>query len=268
MPDDLFTPAGTPVVPVTPVVTDPVTPNPASPTPASGSAIDQLVGQGKKFATIEDLATGKLHSDGHIETLTAELASLREDLNGRLNAQEILKELKEIQLKSNESQPVATLPVLDEGKIAELVKSTVTDMDVEGRKTINRLAVSERLTKEWGGLEASKVMLSQKAAELGVTVEFLSGVVESSPNAFYQLVGLTGAKTVVQNTPGPGDVVNKGVGTGPDGSPDGLVGATENDWSWWQNMRRTNPKQYHSGEMARRRHELVTADKLVLPTKR
>ncbi len=264
MPDDVFTPV-TPGAPSTPVVADPPTGNPASPTPASGSAVDQLVGAGKKFATLEDLANGKIHSDGHIETLTAELASLREDLNGRLNAQEILKELKEIQLKPNESQPTPTAPVLDEGKIAELVKSTVTDMDVEGRKTANRLAVSERLATEWGGLEASKAMLSQKAAELGVTVGFLSGVVESSPNAFYQLVGLTGAKTVVQNTPGPGDVVNKGVGTGPEGGPGGPAGTTENDWAWWQNMRRTNPKQYHSGEMARRRHELVTADKLVLP---
>lgn len=265
MPDDLFKTPVTPVVPVTPAVVDPAVVNPASLTPASGSAVEQLVGDGKKFATVEDMATGKLASDGHIETLTAELASLREDLNGRLNAQEILKELKEIQLKPNESQPKPTTPVLDEGKIAELVKSTVTDMDVEGKKTANRLAVSERLAKEWGGLEGSKAMLTQKAAALGVTVEFLSGVVENSPNAFYQLVGLTGAKTEVQNTPGPGDVVNKGVGTGPDGGPGGPAGTTENDWSWWQAMRKTNPKQYHSGEMARRRHELVAQDKLTLP---
>ncbi len=239
--------------------------NPASQTPASGSATDQLVGEGKKFATVEDMAAGKLHSDGHIETLTAENASLRADLEGRANAQEILTQLKEVNLKPE--VPVAPTPAaLDEGKITDLVKSTVTELDVEGRKTVNRLAVSERLAKEWGGLEASKTVLAQKAAELGVTVAFLSGVVETSPNAFYQLVGLTGAKTVVQNTPGPGDVVNR-VTNDPTNGPDGQAGLTENDWAWWQNLRRTNPKQYHSGASTTRRHELVAAEKLVLPTR-
>ena len=258
---DVFT---APAAPQTPATTDLSSGNPASQTPARGSATDQLVGEGKKFATVEDMAAGKLHSDGHIETLTAENASLRADLDGRTSAQEILAQLKEVNLKP-EVLVAPTPAALDEGKITDLVKSTMTELDVEGRKTANRLVVSERLAKEWGGLEASKTVLAQKAAELGVTVGFLSGVTETSPNAFYQLVGLTGVKTQVQNTPGPGDVVNKGVGTGSDGGPDGQAGLTENDWPWWQNLRRTNPNQYHSGAMAARKNELVEAGTLVLP---
>ncbi len=260
MPDVFAAPAA----PQTPApVTVPAV-NPASQTPASGSATDQLVGEGKKFATVEDMAAGKLASDGHIETLTAENASLRADLDGRASAQEILTQLKEVNLKP-EVLVAPTPAALDEGKITDLVKSTVTELDVEGRKTANRLAVSERLALEWGGLEASKTVLAQKATELGVTVGFLSGVTETSPNAFYQLVGLTGAKTVVQNTPGPGDVVNRVVND-PTNVPDGQAGLTENDWAWWQNLRRTNKKQFFSDKATARRHELVAAKTLVLPT--
>lgn len=262
---DIFTAPAPAVAPVTPApVTAPVV-DPASQTPAPGSAVDQLVGAGKKFATLEDLANGKLHSDGHIETLTAELASLRTDLEGRASATEILAQLKEVQLKPE--VPVAPTPAaMDEGKITDLVKSTMTDLDVEGKKTANRLLVSDRLAKEWGGTEASQALLASKAAGLGVTVPFLQGVVETSPNAFYQLVGLTG-QPADRVAPGPGDVVNKAVVNDPATGPDGQGGLTENDWGWWQNLRRTNPTKYHSGPMSARKNALVTAGTLVLPTR-
>lgn len=263
MPNDVFAEATPPVAnPALPA--DPPQVQPQVQTVAPGSALDTLVGEGKKYKTAEELAVAYANADGHIGTLTTELQEIRKDLDGRLNAAEILKELKEIQMKPNESQSAQTAPVLDEGKIAELVKSTVSEMDVEGKKAQNRMEVSERLAREWGGLEPSKVMLTQKAAELGVTVGFLSGVVESSPNAFYQLVGLTGAPAA-RATPGPGDVANQRVGTNDNGGPGGHVDASENDWSFWQKMRREDFHRYNSAAMHNRRFELIQAGTLVTP---
>lgn len=265
MPNDAFVEPTVPVQPTPVLPADPLKAQPTVPvTPAPGSAIDSLVGEGKKYKTVEELAVAYANADGHIVTLTTELADVRKDLDGRLNATEILKELKEIQLKPNQDQTVVTPPTLDAGQVAELVKSTMTDLDVEGKKTQNRLVVSDRLAREWGGAEASKVMLAQKAAELGVTVGFLGGVVESSPNAFYQLVGLAGAKDT-RATPGPGDVANLGVGLGENKGPGGLVDATENEWSYWQKMRRDDFSRYNSAQMHNRRHELIAAGTLVLP---
>lgn len=240
---------------------------PTGPTPASGSALDQLVGEGKKFATVEDLAAGKLHSDSHIVTLTSELSEIRADLDGRLNVADMLKELKEVQIGSKQGQPEATAPGLDADQVAELVKSTVTNLDVEGRKAANRVEASNLMLTAWGDEAATKLMLQQKAQQLGVSTAFLQSAAEQSPSAFATLVGITGSPdTRGANHPGPGDVANQGVGAGDGGGPTGHAGAlTENDWAWWQKLRKDDPKRYHSGEMHRRKHELVRQGALVLP---
>jgi len=61
------------------------------------SVTDTLVGEGKKFASIEALAAGKAESDKFIEQLQGELKGLRTDLDKRLSQEEILEEIKTLQ---------------------------------------------------------------------------------------------------------------------------------------------------------------------------
>ena len=60
----------------------------------TNSFLDQLVGEGKKFANIEDLAKGKLNSDEHIDKLENENQRLRQELDTRMTAEEVLAEIR------------------------------------------------------------------------------------------------------------------------------------------------------------------------------
>jgi hypothetical protein len=56
--------------------------------------LEALVGEGKKFKTAEDLARGKLEADNFVKQLQTELATLREDLNGRIKLEEFMDRLE------------------------------------------------------------------------------------------------------------------------------------------------------------------------------
>ena len=231
-----------------------------------GNALDVLVGEGKKYKTVDDLAAAYGNADTHIGTLTQELRELREDMGNKLNLQEMLTELKSLQIKPNQDQGDPQSPALDEGKIAELVKTTMTNMNTEGVRTANRTATSEYLTKELGSSDAATQLIAKRAGELGVSATFLQATAEQSPEAFYKLVGLAGPGTKDVNIRGPGDVSQQGVGTGDGGGPGDQGGAlTETDWAFWTKLRHDDPRRYHSAAMHNRRVQLTKDGSLVLP---
>ena len=56
----------------------------------------ELVGEGKKFKTVDDLAKGKWNSDSMIETLKAEIATLKAQANSGANVDTLLAEIRKI----------------------------------------------------------------------------------------------------------------------------------------------------------------------------
>ncbi len=249
MPNDVFTPA-----------TDQSTGPSVSQTTVD-SVRASLVGEGKKYASDEDMAKAYVNADTHIGTLTSENQQLREQLAERQSVTDALEELKRVQIAPNQSQLENTTPVLDEGKIADLVAKTVQSLNTDGVKKVNREEASQKMLMAWGGEEGSRKVLLEKATVLGVSEEFLRGVAESSPAAFYQLVGLAGTTTGM--TQGTGTVADQGINTGDGQGPTGLGGTlTENDWAFWQNMRKTDRKKWQSTAQVTRRHALVAAGEL------
>ena len=213
--------------------------NPPASTQTTGS-VEELVGEGKKFATVEDLAKGKAEADIFIEQLKKEQAELRSDLDQRLSAQDLLEEIRkerEAQLSSSNTPAEGnTTPSLGQDDIASLVKDTVKQMGVQETSEQNILIVDQKM-KELFGDRAQEVML-QKAKENEVSVDFLKDAAAKSPKAFFNVLGLSNQKTTTPSmTQGTVDLS----GTAPKNN-------TGNSWQDYEVMRKENPKMYWKPE--------------------
>jgi|TARA_R110000803_G_scaffold38016_3_gene82055 hypothetical protein len=212
--------------------------SPAS-TQTTGS-VAELVGEGKKFATVEDLAKGKAEADVFIEQLKKEQAELRSDLDQRLSAQDLLDEIRkerEAQLHASSAPAEGnTTPSLGQDDIASLVNSTIEQRETQQTADQNILTVDSKM-KDLYGDKAQEMMLT-KAAASNISVDFLKDIAAKSPNAFFNVLGLSDQRPA---TP-----------TMTQGSVDttGLTPKTTNgnSWSDFEVMRRENPKMYWKPE--------------------
>src|SRR4029450_8159059 len=67
--------------------------------------LEELVGEGKKFKTPEDLARGKAESDSFIERLQKELHGLRNELKSRLQLEEVVDRISSASKSPISEQP-------------------------------------------------------------------------------------------------------------------------------------------------------------------
>jgi len=165
-----------------------------SPTGQEGSLVEQLVGEGKKFATVEDLAKGKLEADSFIEQLEGENKLTREQLaaiEGQSEKQATIAELIEA-VKGSNKQEVAegNQPVSDDDlskKIEEIIGSKNAEQTREANFKQANQAVLDKVN---GDVEAAKSYVAERAKQLGTSVERLKSLGEESPAAFRELMKL------------------------------------------------------------------------------
>lgn len=202
------------------------------------SLYETLVGEGKKFKTVEDLAKAKLESDRFIEQLKEEPKQLREDLNRLVEETRLLKELATRNngaplAQQEQKTPDSSSPEIDlDARIRETLKRTAE----EDRRQQNINQVNEAMVQTYGTLEKAKEVLKQKATELGVGAEFLQDVAARSPKAFFQTVGITEVARAQMTS------ANSTVNTAAMGS----TGVKTNTYKWYQQLRKDNPSMYNS----------------------
>lgn len=166
--------------------------------------LTELVGDGKKFATIDDLAKGKWHSDTMIETLKAEIAVLKEQSANGANVKELLEELRKSQGNNagNDGQPnVQSQNDPTPVNVEELVLATLNKAKTNETIQSNKNKVIEKVTQVWGA-DAGKE-LKKVAGVIGVSVEDLNDIAQKSPDAFFRLTGLDADRTPSSGTTVP-----------------------------------------------------------------
>jgi hypothetical protein len=151
------------------------------------SALEQLVGEGKKFADVEALAAGKLKADDFIKQLETETEGLRKDIGEGVNASKLLEEIRS--LKKEPIAPVenTTPPVSQEG-LADLVSKAISDKEVLNTKQANVSAVDAMMLEKFG--DKAKEVFVQKANALGLSVDYLKGIAADSPQAFFNMLSV------------------------------------------------------------------------------
>lgn len=163
--------------------------------------VDDLVGEGKKFKTADDLAKGKVEADRFVEDLKRQISELRGSVeNQDLAKQELellkneIKTLRESRTQSRDN----TSPALSESQLKALVENTVTGLEKTRAADQNIIEANNRLVRHFGTLEKAQTAVKTKAAELGVSVEFLKETAAKSPTAFANILGATNVPLATQ----------------------------------------------------------------------
>lgn len=177
------------------------------------SALETLVGEGKKFQSAEDLAKGKLESDQFIEQLKGELAEIRKELKNDRFQSELQKELNR---GNNQQPPAANPPKPIEGskafspeELSSLIKSEIMEAKQYEQANSNILEADRFITERLGNKEKAKQFIVDKAAEMGISVNWLLDVAAKSPKALYNVLGLTTEPSVEKDKTKVVDHVSK-----------------------------------------------------------
>lgn len=149
--------------------------------------------------------------DAFINQLQDELAGMREALQAKdveVEAQRILREAREAANPPTpkEATPASKEPASppDEDALVERVIKAQEARIAEQRAQTNGQAVADRLMELYGSQEAINKIVADRAAELGVGIQFLKDAAAKSPNAFYDLMKL---ETAPKQSPAPrGDI--------------------------------------------------------------
>ena len=205
--------------------------------------LETLVGEGKKYSDVNELAKAKIYADRTISDRERELAELREDLNKRLTAEQLLEEIRQNKQPANSQAAVTPPPVTNANE-----KTTPVDLQAEIRKVMeeqnrtsqaqtNLSVVADKLVEVFGSEDTANRIITQKAKELGVSTQFLQSVATQSPKAFFAQIGLTPEQTRVNSTPSTPRsevAVNVNLNNGP----------KPGTYAYFETMRKENPKAY------------------------
>ncbi len=156
----------------------------------------ELVGPDRKFKSVEDLARGKHSADLYINKLEGEnkdLRSLLEQATNNNDRQALLEKLM-TQVNTDPTQNTNTNQQSTEdnqpkGLSAEEVVKLIEERDNARKAQANYETAVADIRKVHG--EKTNEFLAAKAAELGLPIEALHALAQSSPKAFLNTIGYT-----------------------------------------------------------------------------
>ena len=209
--------------------------------------LSELVGEGKKFSDAAALAKGKAQSDAFILQLQAEMKELREDLAKRTTVEQFVDQLASRQPASTVVQPVQLENddndnPLTEADIRRLAREAYIEDQTRRTQESNFAKAQALLAAEFG--QNYVPVLQARARELGLSEEFLNSVAAQSPEALLKLVSQK--ESTVSNSHAPPRTNLNNQNSREDS-------AIKNK-AYYDKMRTTDPKRYHSYEVTVERH--------------
>jgi hypothetical protein len=168
-------------------------------TPVIPVELQALVGEGKKYATLEDVHKAFPNAQNHITTLEADIATakannelLQAELAKRKTAEELLADIKQSATATSMTSTTvdATPDVLSEVVRNELARQAATSKataDADLAK-VNQTKVVDSFKEKYG--EKAEEFYSKLAADSSMTIADLNNLAVSSPEAVIRLAGL------------------------------------------------------------------------------
>jgi hypothetical protein len=215
--------------------------------------LDQLVGEGKKYATPEDLAKAYINADGFIGTLKTELQDSRTELEKRETAEDILKRVTAERAPpvTPTVVPVTTnAPVQSDEDLDSRVTAILSKAEQNKQLLENTKTVITKLVDVYGSEAKANEVIVQKSKELGMSVKELQETAARSPRAFYTLVGL---ESQPKAAPAVHPSLNSAATT-PNGAKPGT-------WKYYSQLKKENPTLYQSPKIQAQMHEDALRDR-------
>jgi len=151
--------------------------------------VNEFVGEGKKYKSVDDALRSVPHSQKHIATLEEELQLARKELETRRTTEEILDQIKS-GITPNETPQGS---VLDKNTLAALVQQQLYQYDSIKAQKVNTDKVVSTFSSKYG--EKAEEMYKKIAEESGLSIDSLNKLSSSSPNAVFKLAGLEVTKS-------------------------------------------------------------------------
>jgi hypothetical protein len=209
--------------------------------------LQELVGEGKKFKTPEELARGKAESDAYIKTLERGRDELRQDYLKMREESVARAKLEDLigQLESKQQQPTPPAntqnageniqPQWDSKQIESLVSSKIQEHELTRKQEQNFNTVRSKLQERYGN--NYQAILKQQIDGLGLTEDFINTLARQHPTVLFKTLDLDSpARTEnFQTPPRPGSPSTSFNPQGP----------KERTWSYYQELKKANPKAYY-----------------------
>ncbi len=228
---------------------DNATDSPSEEVDPNKNYLAELVGDDKKFKTPEELAKGKYIADQYIEVLKkrqdemrADYLKLREDNTAKASLEDLLKQMEQ-RLASNEQPNVKEedKPTFDPKQIESLVSTKIQEHEVNRRQVDNFNMVRSKLQERYG--KNYKNVVEQQIEDLGITEAELNDMAHRQPKVLIRTLGLDKQPEPQQQFQTP-----------PTGSQrrDTFTpkGAEKRTWSYYQNLKKTNPELWFDRKTA------------------
>lgn len=206
------------------------------------SYLTELVGDGKKFKTSEDLAKGKFMSDSMIETLKrqqdelrADYLKLKDESDSRARLETLIEQLDARKALSGNPPLVTDVkkePVIDHKQIESLVSSEYQKQEQARKETDNFNLVKSKLKEQFG--DKFPDVLKTQYENLGINAEYAERLARTAPEAFLRMVAPAPAQNF--QTPPRSDVRTNQF------APNG---GSKRTWSYYQELKAKNPKLYY-----------------------
>lgn len=236
--------------------------------------LDTLVGDGKKYASAEQLAKAYAHLDRFTERIKDENSGLRAELGSKVSLEELVTKLSNQNTITNsasnqnanndngERLGSDSGRGLSQAEVAELVRKSITEEQTKANQAYNRKQCVDELKKTWGSDYLDKLKDVQRT--LGVSTETLDGLAATSPGLFLNAVLGSTRNTVTQQVD-PNAAIAPRSSINPAASAMRQAGPKE-DWAYFEKMRVENPSKYWSPNTQNRMFELTAKGLLVMPS--
>ena len=212
--------------------------------------LETLVGDGKKFKSVEDLAKGKAEADAFIERLTREQEQLRQELSTKLTMEQYIDKMAAPspntqtpnEPNGNQGENFQGLKPED---VERIIDQRVSAREAERIQTENLRTVKETLTQSLGPDFPNKLKSISQA--IGMSEEDMTDMAKLRPKAFLALV----------QAQAPQQQTQQGLFTPPGSQqPQGFKpSSSDRTHSYYENLRKTNPTEYWTPRVQNQMHQ-------------
>lgn len=198
---------------------------------------DQLVGEGKKYKSVDDLAKAYMSIDEFVETLKAENHELKEKVTKASTIDEVIERINKAPVTGMSKDPSASTAqgLVSAEEITKLVEKTITGLETSKSRTEN-LKKANMLLKEAYGDKAEEVFKEvAKTPELESVYRQLAQV---DPDEFIKrFVSVPKNTSAAPDTGGQAGVLH---------IPGSNRATIEGTKDYYDNIRKTDKARYYS----------------------
>lgn len=218
--------------------------------------LEELVGDNKKFKTPEELARGKAEADAYIKQLNtrademrAEMQRLKEENTTKAKLEDYIDQMKSLNNNtlSNTLTPVKeeNVPLYDPKVVKDTIYQTYSEIRQKEREDENFKTIVGKLQERFG--TNFQPHLKAKAMELGLDDNTVEQMARTMPQVLIRSLDLDAP---IQREISPPRSSLRTDQFQP-------KGGTKRDYSFYQNMKKTQPELYNDPKTTVQRHKDV-----------